>query len=71
MKPETDHDSNLSSLIGRVTSGDPRAVARAISKVEDSSDDASALMKEIFPHSRQRSRNRNYGRARRGQVFPG
>ena len=51
MKPETDHDSNLSSLIGRVTSGDPRAVARAISKVEDSSDDASALMKEIFPHS--------------------
>jgi LAO/AO transport system kinase len=26
-------------------------VARAISKVEDSADDASALMKEIFPHS--------------------
>ena len=51
MKPETDHGSNLASLIGRITSGDPRAVARAISKVEDSSDDASALMKEIFPHS--------------------
>ena len=49
MKSETDHDSN--SLIGRLTSGDPRAVARAISKVEDSSDDASELMKEVFPHS--------------------
>src|SRR5688500_6943035 len=51
MKPETDHGSNLASLIGRITSGDPRAVERAISKVEDSSDDASALMKEIVPHS--------------------
>lgn len=51
MKPETDHGSNLASLIGRITSGDPRAVARAISKVEDGSDDAAALMKEIFPHS--------------------
>ncbi len=51
MKPETDHGSNLASLIGRITSGDPRAVARAISKVEDGSDDASALMKEIFPQS--------------------
>ena len=51
MKSETDHDSNSGSLIGRVTSGDPRAVARAISKVEDSSDDASELMKQIFPHS--------------------
>ena len=51
MKPETDHGSNLASLIGRISSGDPRAVARAISKVEDSSDDASALMKKIFPHS--------------------
>jgi LAO/AO transport system kinase len=51
MKPDTDHESTLASLIGRITSGDPRAVARAISKVEDSSDDASALMKEVFPHS--------------------
>ena len=51
MKPETDHGSNLASLIGRITSGDTRAVARAISKVEDSSEDASALMKEIFPKS--------------------
>lgn len=51
MKPDTDHESTLASLIGRIYSGDPRAVARAISKVEDSSDDASALMKEVFPHS--------------------
>jgi GTPase len=51
MKPETDHESNSASLIGRITSGDPRAVARAISKVEDSSNDAAALMKEVFPHS--------------------
>ena len=45
MKPETDHESNSASLISRITSGDPRAVARAISKVEDSSNDAAALMK--------------------------
>lgn len=51
MKPETDHESNLASLISRITSGDPRSVARAISKVEDSSNDAAALMKEVFPHS--------------------
>src|SRR6185503_9526584 len=51
MKSGNDHDSGSASLIGRITAGDPRAVARAISKVEDSSDDASALMKEVFPHS--------------------
>jgi GTPase len=51
MKPETDHESNSASLISRIISGDPRAVARAISKVEDSSHDAAALMKEVFPHS--------------------
>src|SRR4026209_1984049 len=51
MKPGNDHDSSSASLIGRITAGDPRAVARAISKVEDSSHDAAALMKEVFPHS--------------------
>ncbi len=51
MKSGNDHDSGSASLIGRITAGDPRAVARAISKVEDSSDDASALMKEVFPLS--------------------
>ena len=38
-----------SSLVERVAAGDMRAVARAISKVEDTSRDASQLMKEIFP----------------------
>ena len=51
MKSETDHGINSASLIDGITSGDPRAVARAISRVEDSTDDASALMKEVFPHS--------------------
>ncbi len=40
---------NKSSLAERVASGDPRAVARAISKVEDLSDGSSDLMKQIFP----------------------
>ncbi len=51
MTPPTGHEPIPTSFIGRITAGDPRAVARAISKVEDSADDASALMKEIFPHS--------------------
>jgi LAO/AO transport system kinase len=38
-------------LVKEVTAGDLRAVARAISKVEDGADDASDLMKEIFPHT--------------------
>jgi LAO/AO transport system kinase len=41
--------TNNASLIDRVAAGDPRAVARAISKVEDISKDASDLMKRIFP----------------------
>ncbi len=40
-----------SSLIERVVAGDTRAVARAISKVEDGSGDAAQLMKDIFPHT--------------------
>jgi len=43
--------SEKSSLTERVVAGDTRAVARAISKVEDGSDDAAQLMKEIFPHT--------------------
>jgi LAO/AO transport system kinase len=39
------------SLVERVLAGDNRAVARAISKVEDGSEDASGMMKEIFPHT--------------------
>jgi GTPase len=39
------------SLGSRVTAGDPRAIARAISKVEDGAPEASELMKEIFPRT--------------------
>ena len=39
------------SLIERVTSGEPGAVARAISKVEDGSSEAAALMKQVFQHT--------------------
>lgn len=38
-----------SSLVERVAKGDARAVARAISRVEDLSDGSSELMKQIFP----------------------
>jgi LAO/AO transport system kinase len=40
------------SLSARVSQGDPAAVARAISKIEDGSRDAPALMKEIYQGSR-------------------
>jgi len=40
---------NNTSLVARLAAGDARAVARAISKVEDVSRDASQLMKQIFP----------------------
>ena len=40
------------SLTQRVSSGDPAAVARAISKIEDGSPDSAALMKEIYQLSR-------------------
>ena len=40
------------SLSERVGSGDPAAVARAISKIEDDSTGAAALMKEIYQLSR-------------------
>lgn len=42
-------DSN--NLVQRINAGDARAVARAISKVEDGADDAAELMKEIFPRT--------------------
>lgn len=41
--------NNNTSLIDRIAAGDTRAVARAISKVEDVSKDAAQLMKKIFP----------------------
>jgi LAO/AO transport system kinase len=42
--------SNL-SLVDRVTAGEPTAVARAISKVEDGAADATELMKQLFPRT--------------------
>lgn len=41
--------NNNSSLVERIAAGDTRAVARAISKVEDLSRDAAELMKKLFP----------------------
>lgn len=41
-----------SKLSERVSNGDPAAVARAISKIEDGSNDSAALMKEIYAISR-------------------
>jgi LAO/AO transport system kinase len=38
-------------LADRVLAGDPRAIARAISLIEDGSPSASALVKVLFPHT--------------------
>ncbi len=40
------------NLIERVSNGDPAAVARAISRIEDGTAGATALMKQIYQHSR-------------------
>lgn len=40
-----------STEVERIRAGDVRAVARAISKVEDDAEDAAELMKDIFPHT--------------------
>jgi len=40
-----------STELERILAGDTRAVARAISKVEDHVGDAAALMKSVFPHT--------------------
>lgn len=45
MNPSQDNKS----LVDRLAAGDKRAIARAISKVEDVSKDASELMKQVFP----------------------
>src|SRR5689334_18217458 len=44
--------SRISNLSERVSRGEAAAVARAISKIEDGSDGAAALMKEIYQRSR-------------------
>jgi LAO/AO transport system kinase len=40
---------NISELIEKLLKGNPRAVARAITKVEDGSKDSAELMKSVFP----------------------
>ncbi|HEV2863135.1 MAG TPA: methylmalonyl Co-A mutase-associated GTPase MeaB [Pyrinomonadaceae bacterium] len=41
----------IENLAERVIAGEPRAVARAISTVEDGAEGASALMRAVFPHT--------------------
>jgi GTPase len=41
----------MSTLIERITAGDPTAVARAISRVEDGAPGAAELMKQVFPRA--------------------
>ena len=43
--------ADLASLIAGVRAGDTRAVARAISLVENQADEAPALLKALFPHA--------------------
>lgn len=38
-------------LVDRIAAGDPNAIARAISKVEDGAADAAELMKQVFPRT--------------------
>lgn len=40
-----------SVLVDKILSGDKRSIARAISAVEDGHADATALLKEVFPHT--------------------
>lgn len=49
MTSKVSSDATKRSLVERVAAGEIRAVARAISKVEDLSKDAAELMKQIFP----------------------
>src|SRR4051812_36625036 len=43
--------SSGNGLVERVLKGEARAVARAISKVEDGAEDAAELMRAVFPHT--------------------
>jgi LAO/AO transport system kinase len=42
---------DISPWIERLRNGDPRALARALSEVEDRGPQAEALLRELFPHS--------------------
>jgi LAO/AO transport system kinase len=49
--PITFHSSLMDSLSNKILAGDKRSIGRAISSVEDASASATALLKEIFPHT--------------------
>lgn len=51
MPAPTETVPSLDSFVERVRSGDVRALARAISAIEDDSTQASRLMKALFPYS--------------------
>ena len=42
---------SISELVEKVLSGDPRSIARAITRVESGSSDGAELMKAVFPHT--------------------
>ena len=63
--------NNNTSLVERIAAGDTRAVARAISKVEDVSKDAAQLMKKIFPLTGRGLVIGITGAPGRGQVVAG
>ena len=44
---------SISELTAKVLAGDPRSIARAITKIESGADDAAELMK-TFPHPASR-----------------
>jgi len=50
-KGRTYANENLDSWVERVRSGDPRALARAISAVEDHRPESVPLLKALFPHT--------------------
>jgi LAO/AO transport system kinase len=49
--PHTQSSTALELFVERIRSGEVRALARAISAIEDNSSQASPLMKALFPHS--------------------
>ena len=60
--------STYSDLAERLVAGDKRALARAISLVENDDPEGWALVRELFPRTGQRHGDRLHRTARRGQV---
>ncbi len=56
-----------STLADRVLAGDPRAIARAISLIEDEDPASADLVRAIFPADRPRVSHRRHRSAGRGQ----